>query len=76
MFKVKAINNKTEEVIILGEFKEYDEALWNIDHNIEWDEDDDPTEWDIFIEEDEWEESYDNLECGFDPYMGCYTDEC
>ena len=23
------------------------------------------------------EESSDtNLECGFDPYMGCYTDDC
>lgn len=76
MFKVKAINNKTEEVIILGEFKEYDEALWNINHNIEWDEYDDPAEWEIFIGVDEWEESEDNLEYGFDPYMGCYTDEC
>ena len=76
MFEVKARNSRTEEVITLGAFEEYDEAQWNIDHNIEWDEDDDPTEWEIFIEGDEWEESYDNLECGFDPYMGCYTDEC
>lgn len=21
-------------------------------------------------------EDWDNLECGFDPYMGCYSDDC
>lgn len=21
-------------------------------------------------------EDWDNLECGFDPYAGCYTDDC
>ena len=21
-------------------------------------------------------ENWDNLECGFDPYAGCYTDDC
>lgn len=74
MFEVKAKNNRTEEIIILGEFKEYDEAQWNIDHNIEWDEDDNKAEWEIFIEENEWEEYCDNLECGFDPYYGYFTD--
>ena len=26
--------------------------------------------------EDDWYEDWDNLECGFDPYMGCYSDDC
>ena len=26
--------------------------------------------------EDEYYEDWDNLECGFDPYMGCYSDDC
>lgn len=27
-------------------------------------------------EEDDYYEDDDNLECGYDPYMGCYTDDC
>ena len=27
-------------------------------------------------EEDDYYEDDDGLECGFDPYMGCYTDDC
>ena len=27
-------------------------------------------------EEDDYYEDDDDLECGFDPYMGCYTDDC
>lgn len=27
-------------------------------------------------EEDDYYENDDDLECGFDPYMGCYTDDC
>ena len=25
---------------------------------------------------DDYYENWDNLECGFDPYMGCYSDDC
>ena len=27
-------------------------------------------------EEDDYYEDDDDLECGFDPYCGCYTDDC
>ena len=33
--------------------------------------DDEPTEY-----EDEYEREDPNYEMGFDPYMGCYTDDC
>jgi len=36
-----------------------------------WDDDEDEYDYD----EDEDEEDYD-LEIGFDPYMGCYTEDC
>lgn len=26
--------------------------------------------------EDDYCENWDNLETGFDPYMGCYSDDC
>lgn len=26
--------------------------------------------------ESDFYEDWDNLECGFDPYAGCYTDDC
>ncbi len=26
--------------------------------------------------EDDYYEDWDNLEMGFDPYMGCYSDDC
>lgn len=26
--------------------------------------------------DDPFYEDWDNLECGFDPYSGCYTDDC
>lgn len=26
--------------------------------------------------EDDYYENWDNLEMGFDPYMGCYSDDC
>ena len=42
MFKVMAKFMKTNEVMTLGIFDTYDEAQWNIDNNIEWDEDDNP----------------------------------
>ena len=44
---------------------------------------DDPAEEQEFVEfwrdelaYDDYYEDWDNLECGFDPYMGCYSDDC
>jgi hypothetical protein len=31
---------------------------------------------DYYEEEDDYYEDDDALECGFDPYCGCYTDDC
>lgn len=31
---------------------------------------------DGFDLDDDYYESWDNLEMGFDPYMGCYSDDC
>lgn len=76
MFKVMAKFMKTDEVMTLGIFDTYDEAQWNIDNNIEWDEDDNPSEWELYVEaEVEDEDFYCDYEVGFDPYLGCYSDE-
>lgn len=32
-------------------------------------------DYDDYPEEDYYED-WDNLEMGFDPYMGCYSDDC
>ena len=73
MFKVMAKFMKTNEVMTLGIFDTYDEAQWNIDNNIEWDEDDNPSEWKLYVEAEE--DFYCDYEVGFDPYLGCYSDE-
>lgn len=71
MFKVMAKFMKTNEVMTLGIFDTYDEAQWNIDNNIEWDN---PSEWKLYVEAEE--DFYDcDYEVGFDPYLGCYSDE-
>ena len=70
MFKVMAKFMKTDEVLTLGIFDTYDEAQWNIDNNIEWDN---PSEWKLYVEVDE--DFYCDYEVGFDPYLGCYSDE-
>lgn len=76
MFKVMAKFIITNEVLTLGIFDTYDEAQWNIDNNIEWDEDDIPSEWKLYVEaEVEDEDFYCDYEVGFDPYLGCYSDE-
>ena len=79
-YVVFAENKKTDEFISLGTFPTEEEAQWNIDNNIEWDEDDVVEDWKIFIEEVDEDEEYDiyepDIECGFDPYMGCYTYDC
>ena len=74
MFKVMAKFMKTNEVMTLGIFDTYDEAQWNIDNNIEWDN---PSEWKLYVEaEADYEDFYDcDYEVGFDPYLGCYSDE-
>ena len=78
MITVYAENIKTGEVLELGEFPTMEEAQWNIDNNIEFDEDDNPADWKFFtmaeISSDEEFDEY--LECGFDPYGGCYTYDC
>ena len=57
----------------LGIFDTYDEAQWNIDNNIEWDN---PSEWELYVEAEVVNEDfYCDYEVGFDPYLGCYTDE-
>lgn len=76
MFKVMAKFMKTNEVLTLGIFDTYDEAQWNIDNNIEWDEDDTPSEWELYVEAEVVDEDcYCDYEVGFDPYLGCYSDE-
>ena len=76
MFKVMAKFMKTNEVMTLGIFDTYDEAQWNIDNNIEWDEDDNPSEWKLYVEAEVMDEDcYCDYEVGFDPYLGCYSDE-
>lgn len=79
MYSVIATNKKTNEVLSLGDFPTEDEAQYNIDNNIEWDEDDIVEDWELTIEptEDEYEEPANiDDDCGFDPYMGCYSDDC
>ncbi len=70
MFKVMAKFMKTNEVMTLGIFDTYDEAQWNIDNNIEWDN---PSEWELYVEAEV--DFYCDYEVGFDPYLGCYSDE-
>lgn len=73
MFKVMAKFMKTDEVLTLGIFDTYDEAQWNIDNNIEWDN---PSEWELYVEAEVVDEDfYCDYEVGFDPYLGCYSDE-
>ena len=73
MFKVMAKFMKTNEVMTLGIFDTYDEAQWNIDNNIEWDN---PSEWELYVEAEVVDEDcYCDYEVGFDPYLGCYSDE-
>ena len=54
------------------------EVVWNYRNNVAdgWHTFNAWEEWEREEEENntEWEE--DNLEIGFDPYLGCYTDDC
>ena len=80
MYAVIAFNAKHGWTHCLGEFPTEEEAQYHIDHDIEWEEDDVPEDWDFTIEpvdKDEDDEPWDiDDDCGFDPYMGCYTDDC
>ena len=58
MFKVMAKFIITNEVLTLGIFDTYDEAQWNIDNNIEWDEDDNPSEWELYVEAEVEDEDF------------------
>ena len=44
-----------------------------------WDELDTITDDELMddpFDGDDYYEDWDNLEMGFDPYMGCYSDDC
>ena len=70
-----AYNVKTNEEAVLGAFDSADEAWWNINFNLEWDENDIKENWQFMVQE--ITEDFDNVdETGFDPYMGCYSDDC
>lgn len=57
----------TGELIMTSDLPKYGLDVWCSEHLGE--------RVDIQYEaEDEWEE--DNLEIGFDPYLGCFTDDC
>ena len=48
---------------------DYEDSYWDeFDASMPDPEDDYP--------EDDYYEDWDNLEMGFDPYMGCYSDDC
>lgn len=51
------------------DFYEYEDNYWDdFDSAMPDPEDDYP--------DDDHYEDWDNLEMGFDPYMGCYSDDC
>lgn len=79
-YVIFAENKKTDEFISLGTFDTRKEADWNLENNLEWDEDDVVEDWEVFIEEvdeDDDDHFYEpDIECGFDPYLGCYTYDC
>lgn len=76
-YVVFAENKVTDECLELGSFDSQEEAQWNIENNIDW-EDENPDDWTIKIMEtdEEYYDYYEFDECGFDPYCGCYTDDC
>ena len=77
MYVVFAENKYTDEVVELGNFPTEEEARENIENNIDW-EDENPDDWVIKIMEtdEEYYDYYEPDDCGFDPYLGCYTDDC
>lgn len=89
MVKIFSYNVVTEDATLMAEVRTMDEAreLAVID-NLEWDEGDDLSEYQVVATEDErnyeilldltveWDEDDYELEMGFDPYEGCYTYDC
>ena len=78
-YAVIATNIRTGEALDLGHFDYAADAQYEIDHNIEWDEEDVPEEWsfEAVPVDDEYEEPADiDDDFGFDPYMGCYSYDC
>ena len=53
-----------------------DFELYDGDYEYEDGEYLDCEEYDADYPEDDWYEDQDALEMGFDPYMGCYSDDC
>ena len=78
MVEVWAINKVTEEELFLGYCDTVEDALEDIDNNIEWDDLDNPADWRFEIRQlEDYEEPADiDDDCGFDPYMGCYSYDC
>ncbi len=78
MYVAFATNEKTGEVVELETFNSAEDAWWEIENNLEWDEEDNPADWTFQVVEREDDEDYepDYDECGFDPYEGCYTYDC
>lgn len=93
MFSIVFYNTVTDKYIEdSNEFSCFEEAdSYFYDHELEFDEDDEPTEWQVLICEnhdfrngfiirdftvEELELIDDFDECGFDPYEGCYTYDC
>ena len=79
MVEVWAINKLTKEELLLGYCDTEKDAQEDIDDNIEWDDLDNPEDWNFEIRpiDDEYEEPVDiDDDCGFDPYCGCYTYDC
>ena len=76
MIVLYAENLRTGKVVELGTFKDLEEVNYNLENNLEWDENDNPYDWNFFTmaeisSEEELEKYID--ECDFDPYAGCYT---
>lgn len=74
MVTVYAENLKDGTIIELGEFSTREEAEWNIENNLDYDEEDIIEDWNIFTIEEFEMNDFDEM--GFDPYAGCYTEDC
>ena len=71
-----ATNEKTHESYNLGFFQTAEEAWWNLEHNLVWDEGDNPEDYSFEVLETDTTDWDYNEDCGFDPYEGCYTYDC
>lgn len=78
MFKIVALNTKTLEKLEWFGYSTREDAQYDIDNNLEWDEDDVIEDWKFSIEEYEEDEEPADIDddFGFDPYLGCCTYDC